>query len=90
MKSAAVTEMAKTGQGANEAFDLLVYADALAVLQLVTKRSAGPPAPDWAQRKRGSSSRRSVLVKRYPRNMTAGAEKRRRRQKKLVDGACGR
>ncbi|MCW7110996.1 phage terminase large subunit family protein [Escherichia coli] len=65
-KSAAVTENGETGRGANEAFDLLVY-DALAVLHGY-ERSAGPPHRTGHSGKRGSSSRRSVLVKRYPRN----------------------
>lgn len=39
----------KPGHGANEAFDLLVYADALAILQGYEKIK-WPDAPDWARR----------------------------------------
>lgn len=39
----------KPGHGANEAFDLLVYADALAILQGYEKIK-WPYAPDWARR----------------------------------------
>jgi phage terminase large subunit GpA-like protein len=39
----------KPGKGANEAFDLLVYADALVMLHGYEKIK-WPDAPDWAQR----------------------------------------
>ena len=39
----------KPGRGANEAFDLLVYADALAILHGYEKIK-WPDAPEWARR----------------------------------------
>ncbi len=49
MKSGSDGKWRKPGRGANEAFDLLVYADALAVLHGYEK-IRWPSAPDWAQR----------------------------------------
>ncbi|QNS58083.1 hypothetical protein DXE53_08900 [Escherichia coli O145] len=55
----------KPGRGANEAFDLLVYADALAVLHGYEK-IAGPPHRTGHSGNVARLPRRSVLVKRYP------------------------
>ncbi|EEW3555616.1 phage terminase large subunit family protein [Escherichia coli] len=72
----------KPGRGANEAFDLLVYADALAVLHGYEK-SRWPSAPDWAQRETWLVFPQECSGETVSPELTAGAEKRRRRKKKL-------
>ncbi|EEW3774483.1 phage terminase large subunit family protein, partial [Escherichia coli] len=72
----------KPGRGANEAFDLLVYADALAVLHGYEK-IRWPSAPDWAQRETWLVFPQERSGETVSPELTAGAEKRRRRKKKL-------
>ncbi|EHX8469241.1 phage terminase large subunit family protein, partial [Escherichia coli] len=72
----------KPGRGANEAFDLLVYADALAVLHGYEK-IRWPSAPDWAQRETWLVFPQERSGETASPELTAGAEKRRRRKKKL-------
>jgi phage terminase large subunit GpA-like protein len=58
----------KPGRGANEAFDLLVYADALAILSGYEK-SNGRLLLSGHGGKRGSRTRRRKLAKRHPRRL---------------------
>ncbi|CTZ78243.1 phage terminase large subunit [Escherichia coli] len=72
----------KPGRGANEAFDLLVYADALAVLHGYEK-IRWPSAPDWAQRETwlvGPEERSGLTTSRA---LPERKEKRRHRKEKL-------
>lgn len=61
----------KPGRGANEAFDLMVYAEALVILHGYEK-IRWPDAPEWASRETGWSVSRTVPNRhphrnRYPR-----------------------
>ncbi len=84
MKSAAVTENGENRAGALTR-RLTCWFMRMRLPFCMVAKSAGPPHRTGRGGKRGSSSRRSVLVKQQSPELTAGAVKRRRR-KELADG----
>ncbi|WP_439412941.1 phage terminase large subunit family protein [Enterobacter ludwigii] len=77
---------AKPGRGANEAFDLLVYADALAILHGYEKIK-WPDTPGWARRETWLESVRSEVCESPSGEPDPMPNKKRKRKKDVADEA---
>ncbi len=86
MKSGAVTgKWSKPGRGANEAFDLMVYAEALVILHGYEK-IRWPDAPEWASRETWLECvPDSTEPSPTPEPVSTPVKKRRRRKKTVTD-----
>ncbi|HIE2674442.1 TPA: terminase gpA endonuclease subunit, partial [Klebsiella pneumoniae] len=76
----------KPGRGANEAFDLLVYADALVILRGYEKIK-WPDAPDWARRETWMENVPPETGEEAPPAPAPVQTKKRKRKKTVTDDA---